>query len=191
MKVDLAIDGFGDRRFTGTIERINPPELGRPSGFSHAIAGQLAIAYPDEYIATASKAARSHATTSESPASGDASRTRRPLRRSPIEVTLEVIGDRWSFMVIREAFFGIRRFDDLQNKLGIAPNILARRLKALTAAGLLRKRHHGWYWTDRRRASDLADIRGVGAGPVHEMLGQEILPGIQAMAAPGLTRRGP
>ncbi|MFL6106915.1 MAG: Zn-binding domain-containing protein, partial [Marmoricola sp.] len=37
---------------------------------------------------------------------------------------------------------------------------------ALTNAGLLRKRHHGWYWTDRRRASDLADIRSSGGSPV-------------------------
>ncbi len=37
---------------------------------------------------------------------------------------------------------------------------------ALTNAGLLRRRHHGWYWTDRRRASDLADIRSSGGTPV-------------------------
>ena len=37
---------------------------------------------------------------------------------------------------------------------------------ALTAAGLLRRRTHGWYWTDRRRASDLADIRSTGGPPV-------------------------
>lgn len=37
---------------------------------------------------------------------------------------------------------------------------------ALTQAGLLRRRHHGWYWTDRRRASDLADIRSSGGTPV-------------------------
>jgi DEAD/DEAH box helicase domain-containing protein len=37
---------------------------------------------------------------------------------------------------------------------------------ALTAAGLLRRRPHGWYWTDRRRASDLADIRSSGGSPV-------------------------
>ncbi len=37
---------------------------------------------------------------------------------------------------------------------------------ALAAAGLLRKRTHGWYWTDRRRASDLADIRSSGGSPV-------------------------
>jgi DEAD/DEAH box helicase domain-containing protein len=37
---------------------------------------------------------------------------------------------------------------------------------ALTAAGLLRRRSHGWYWTDRRRACDLADIRSTGGAPV-------------------------
>ncbi|MBO9522581.1 MAG: DEAD/DEAH box helicase [Nocardioidaceae bacterium] len=37
---------------------------------------------------------------------------------------------------------------------------------ALTAAGLLRRRPRGWYWTDRRRASDLADIRSSGGAPV-------------------------
>ena len=39
-------------------------------------------------------------------------------------------------------------------------------VEALTNAGLLRRRHHGWYWTDRRRASDLADIRSSGGNPV-------------------------
>jgi DEAD/DEAH box helicase domain-containing protein len=39
-------------------------------------------------------------------------------------------------------------------------------VEALTAAGLLRRRPHGWYWTDRRRASDLADIRSSGGSPV-------------------------
>ena len=36
----------------------------------------------------------------------------------------------------------------------------------LTTAGLLRKRPRGWFWTDRRRASDLADIRSAGGSPV-------------------------
>jgi DEAD/DEAH box helicase domain-containing protein len=39
-------------------------------------------------------------------------------------------------------------------------------VEALTAAGLLRRRAHGWYWTDRRRACDLADIRSSGGAPV-------------------------
>ena len=39
-------------------------------------------------------------------------------------------------------------------------------LDAVTAEGLLRRRHHGWFWTDRRRASDLTDIRSTGGPPV-------------------------
>jgi DNA-binding HxlR family transcriptional regulator len=59
-------------------------------------------------------------------------------RRRPSSVAraLQVIGDRWSFMIIREAFFRVRRFDDLQTSLGIAPNILADRLQRLVADGI-------------------------------------------------------
>ena len=73
----------------------------------------------------------------------------RPIRRvldrgrpSSVAQTLKVIGDRWSFMVIREAFFGVRRFDDLQNKLGIAPNILTDRLDRLVAEGIFERRKY-------------------------------------------------
>ena len=80
----------------------------------------------------------------------DAKRNRRPSdpsvldrgRPSSVAQTLKVIGDRWTFMVIREAFFGIRRFDDLQNKLGIAPNILIDRLDRLVAEGILWRRKY-------------------------------------------------
>src|ERR1700674_3261583 len=57
-------------------------------------------------------------------------------RPSSVARALKVIGDRWSFMVIREAFFGVRRFDVLQMKLGIAPNILTDRLGRLVADGI-------------------------------------------------------
>jgi len=80
----------------------------------------------------------------------DAKRNRRPSdpalldrgRPSSVAQTLKVIGDRWSFMVIREAFFGARRFDDLQNKLGIAPNILTDRLDRLVAEGIFVRRKY-------------------------------------------------
>ena len=80
----------------------------------------------------------------------DAKRNRRPSdptvldrgRPSSVAQTLKVIGDRWSFMVIREAFFGIRRFDDLQNTLGIAPNILTDRLDRLVAEGIFKRRKY-------------------------------------------------
>jgi len=62
-------------------------------------------------------------------------------RRRPSSVAraLRVIGDRWSFMVIREGFFRVKRFDELQSRLGIAPNILADRLSRLVAEGIFQK----------------------------------------------------
>lgn len=53
--------------------------------------------------------------------------------------TVEVIGDRWTVMILRDAFFGIRRFDDFLRRLGIARNILADRLAHLVEHGVLRK----------------------------------------------------
>lgn len=57
-------------------------------------------------------------------------------RPSSVARALQVIGDRWSFMVIREAFFGIRRYDEIQARLGIAPNILTDRLSRFVAHGV-------------------------------------------------------
>jgi DNA-binding HxlR family transcriptional regulator len=54
----------------------------------------------------------------------------------PVARTLEVIGDRWSLMIIRDAFDGIRRFSEFQKSLGVAKNILASRLKTLVEVGV-------------------------------------------------------
>jgi DNA-binding HxlR family transcriptional regulator len=51
--------------------------------------------------------------------------------------TLEIVGERWTLLVLREAFVGIRRFDQMQQHLGIARNILADRLRTLVAHGIL------------------------------------------------------
>jgi len=61
-------------------------------------------------------------------------------RACPIARTLRVLGDRWSGLVIREAFLRTRRFDDFQKKLGIAPNILSARLGRLVELGVLARR---------------------------------------------------
>jgi len=53
--------------------------------------------------------------------------------------TLSVIGEHWTMMIIRDAFFGIRRFDEFQKDLGIARNILSDRLKKLVTNGILEK----------------------------------------------------
>lgn len=62
------------------------------------------------------------------------------VRPSAIARTLKVVGDRWSSLVIQEAFFGTRRFDDFMAKLSIAPNILSQRLTRLVDLGMLSRR---------------------------------------------------
>jgi DNA-binding HxlR family transcriptional regulator len=56
--------------------------------------------------------------------------------------TLEAMGDRWTMLVIREAFLGTRRFDDYQRNLGVARNVLADRLARLVDDGILRRRRY-------------------------------------------------
>ena len=53
--------------------------------------------------------------------------------------TLSVIGEHWSLLVMRDAFMGLRRFDEFQKDLGIARNILSDRLKRLVSEGILEK----------------------------------------------------
>ena len=50
---------------------------------------------------------------------------------------LEVVGDRWSMLIIRDAFMGVTRFDQLQERLGISRNILQQRLTKLVDEGVL------------------------------------------------------
>lgn len=57
--------------------------------------------------------------------------------RCPVARAMAVLGERWSLLILREAFAGTTRFDAFQRNLGIAPNILAARLAHLTAHGLL------------------------------------------------------
>ena len=90
-------------------------------------------------------------TQREGPGAGFSAQDNRPTnRRSPDSIletvrpssvgrTLEIIGDRWSFLVIREGFLGVRRFDELIERLGISSNILSDRLSRLVDTGVLRK----------------------------------------------------
>jgi len=80
-----------------------------------------------------------------------------------VERAMAVIGDRWTFLILREAFFGVRRFSQLARNLGITRNLLARRLESLVEAGVLdrtiynqRADWHEYRLTDRGR--DLYDI---------------------------------
>jgi DNA-binding HxlR family transcriptional regulator len=56
--------------------------------------------------------------------------------------TLEVVGDRWSLLVIREAFLGVHRFDAIQRRTGAPRDILAARLRKLVETGVLERRRY-------------------------------------------------
>ena len=60
----------------------------------------------------------------------------------PIARSLERVGEWWSMLIMRDALHGMTRFDEFQKNLGIAPNMLARRLNALVEAGLLERRRY-------------------------------------------------
>ncbi len=60
----------------------------------------------------------------------------------PIARSLERVGEWWSILILRDAFHGLTRFDQFQESLGIAPNMLARRLNSLVEAGLLERRRY-------------------------------------------------
>ncbi len=53
---------------------------------------------------------------------------------------LEVVGERWSLLIVRDIFLGLRRFDEIQANLGIARNVLQTRLTRLLEQGVLEKR---------------------------------------------------
>jgi DNA-binding HxlR family transcriptional regulator len=54
--------------------------------------------------------------------------------------SLEVLGERWTFLILREALTGTTRFADFRSTLGVAPDVLSDRLATLVAAGVLEKR---------------------------------------------------
>jgi DNA-binding HxlR family transcriptional regulator len=55
---------------------------------------------------------------------------------------LEVVGEWWPMLILRDAFLGVTRFDDIQERLGISRNILSRRLSSLVDAGVLNQVLH-------------------------------------------------
>ncbi|TQJ18944.1 winged helix-turn-helix transcriptional regulator [Kribbella jejuensis] len=55
----------------------------------------------------------------------------------PVARAVDVIGDRWSLLIVRDAFDGITRFSEFQRNLGLAKNILSARLRELVAHGIL------------------------------------------------------
>ena len=62
---------------------------------------------------------------------------------------LEVVGERWTILILREAFLGTRRFEPIQERLGIARNVLSTRLQKLVEHGVLEKRGRDYLLTDK------------------------------------------
>ena len=60
----------------------------------------------------------------------------------PIARSLERVGEWWSILILRDAFQGLTQFDQFQKSLGIAPNMLTRRLNSLVEVGLLERRRY-------------------------------------------------
>jgi DNA-binding HxlR family transcriptional regulator len=101
-----------------------------------------------------------------------------------IAATLEVVGDPWTLLILRDAFRGVRRFEQWQEQLGVARNVLASRLRSLVEHGVLETRlyserppRHEYVLTAKGRAlspvlltmAEWGDqhVYGVGKGPVH------------------------
>ncbi|HEU0066624.1 MAG TPA: helix-turn-helix domain-containing protein [Sphingomonas sp.] len=80
---------------------------------------------------------------------------REPLGECSLPAALESMGERWSFLILRAAFNGLRHFEEFQSELGIARNILANRLGRLVEHGIMKRSPIA---EDRRKiAYDLTD----------------------------------
>jgi DNA-binding HxlR family transcriptional regulator len=60
----------------------------------------------------------------------------------PVARSLERVGEWWSILILRDAVYGLKRFDEFQKSLEIAPNMLTRRLNALVKSGLLKRQRY-------------------------------------------------
>jgi DNA-binding HxlR family transcriptional regulator len=63
-----------------------------------------------------------------------------PGQHCSIAASLEVVGERWSLLIVRDIFRGRRRFDQIQSSLGVARNVLTKRLNSLSEADIIERR---------------------------------------------------
>ena len=89
-------------------------------------------------------------------------------RPCSIAHAMAVAGDRWSFLIHREIFFGVHRFDELQRRLGVGPNVLSTRLRRSISLGMLRKvEYQEWPVRHEYRLTD----KGLDYYPIPLSLG--------------------
>ena len=126
-----------------------------------------------------------------------------------IAATLEVIGDPWTLLVIRDAFQGVSRFEQWQERLGVARNVLAARLKTLVQHGVLEPRLYSERpprneYVLTQKGKDLSDVlmtmQGWGAKHLygeldagvsfkHRTCGAELNPRLACACCGELVRR--
>ena len=82
---------------------------------------------------------------------------------------MDVLGEQWTMLIVRDAFFGVRNFDDFQKGLGIARNVLATRLAKLVAEGILSRRVSE---ADRRKVEYKLTAKGRDLFPLIIALSQ-------------------
>lgn len=87
--------------------------------------------------------------------------------RCPIARSLEVLGDPWALLVLRQAFCGVRRFDHFRDQLAVADTVLSDRLARLTAAQLLERVPYA----DGRRTRHEYVLTEAGADTLPILLG--------------------
>ncbi|MEL6339503.1 MAG: helix-turn-helix domain-containing protein [Myxococcota bacterium] len=76
--------------------------------------------------------------TTKKKATSNSEEAARPLRDS-VAKALDIVGDRWVFLILREAFFGVRRYDELRQNIGASPTVLADRLRRLVKAKIFKR----------------------------------------------------
>jgi DNA-binding HxlR family transcriptional regulator len=98
-----------------------------------------------------------------------------------IAAALEVVGEKWTFLVLREAFNGIRRFEDMQRRTGAPRQVLSSRLARLVTEGVLRKEPYQEAGQRSRNEYRLTE-KGIALFPVMAAL---LAWGDKYAAAPG------
>ena len=127
-----------------------------------------------------------------------------------IAATLEVIGDPWTLLVIRDAFKGVTRFEQWQDRLGVARNVLASRLKTLVAHGVLEPQQYSERpprneYILTQKGKDLGDVlltlhawgskhlygeMEAGVVFIHTPCGQELKPRLACDCCGEIVKRG-
>src|SRR3712207_968822 len=147
------------------MPRCNPVEVrerGRAGVRSKAIRGWSGSGKP------VTKPKKGLGSVSDEPSGGNSRMTRAEHLKAlftgcGIAAALEVVGERWSFLILRGAFNGLEHFEEFQSTLGIARNILSNRLVRLVEHGILAREPDP---SDRRRVAYKLTEKGVELMPV-------------------------